>query len=437
MTKRDIISVCLNNIENPAFISNAQGNIIYANDRFFEAFRLTSVVLGQTTNHLDFFPKHMHRQAMALMASNTDEATTLEYLKPTTHPKGALFRLQRKTIVNEDNNIVGLFSLIKPHDQKNQQLREILNVLYACQQKTQNTHHDDTLSPLFASNLDKLHTIIDQMPLDNCAHAIYNTNQTYWCNVLWVAAIDHPVIEQTDQGLRIDRLAPNLIGKLSDKKKISRQTYQIILIDANVLSVLPNCLDFIAENSFIACVSHDDTPCEDYALPVIDYYPEMADFKSQLFQAWKKHMEKETIKKVSTTGKLKVLSIEDDDGAQEALKQLLERHAFIEITQCASAKAVTETLLGHSFDLIVLDFGLPDAPNRSGYGTALLIREIQKQKGDFFCPIITNTGSEFDTTDDRLFHAGINEFYRKPELLKFLKDALVKYVPESFIITRN
>lgn len=49
------------------------------------------------------------------------------------------------------------------------------------------------------------------------------------------------------------------------------------------------------------------------------------------------------------------------------------------------------------------------------YELAQSIRKIQQQKGDFFCPIIVNTGHELAEEKDLLFKYGVNEFYRKPK----------------------
>jgi CheY-like chemotaxis protein len=128
--------------------------------------------------------------------------------------------------------------------------------------------------------------------------------------------------------------------------------------------------------------------------------------------------------------------VEDNEDSRNSLKMLLDYYGFVVLDESASVAATKQKIRDNTFDLIILDLGLPDMASGDDYALSRLIRQIQKQKGDFCCPIIVNTGHGFlarntCSKEELLFIHGINEFFVKPNLLINRDSMFARYVPEE------
>ena len=106
------------------------------------------------------------------------------------------------------------------------------------------------------------------------------------------------------------------------------------------------------------------------------------------------------------SARIKILLIEDDDNLVEVLEEQFSLHDEFELLRVESAKQGLEKTRAESFDLILLDVGLPDQDGRE---TCKLIR-AQK----ITTPIIMLTGEASDADAILGLDAGANDYVTKP-----------------------
>ena len=102
----------------------------------------------------------------------------------------------------------------------------------------------------------------------------------------------------------------------------------------------------------------------------------------------------------------KVLLIDDDEDLREALSEQLLMTEDFDVYEGGSGAEALEKIKEQSYDLLVLDVGLPDTDGRE------LCRLIRKQ--GVKCPILMLTGH--DTGSDTILglDAGANDYITKP-----------------------
>jgi DNA-binding response OmpR family regulator len=102
----------------------------------------------------------------------------------------------------------------------------------------------------------------------------------------------------------------------------------------------------------------------------------------------------------------KVLLIDDDEDLREALSEQLLVTEDFDVHEGASGAETLEKVKQHSYDLMVLDVGLPDTDGRE------LCRLIRKQ--GVKCPILMLTGHDTDSDTILGLDAGANDYITKP-----------------------
>ena len=102
----------------------------------------------------------------------------------------------------------------------------------------------------------------------------------------------------------------------------------------------------------------------------------------------------------------KVLLIDDDEDLREALSEQLLMTEDFDVHEGASGAEALEKVKQHSYDLLVLDVGLPDTDGRA------LCRLIRKQ--GVKCPILMLTGHDTDSDTILGLDAGANDYITKP-----------------------
>jgi DNA-binding response OmpR family regulator len=102
----------------------------------------------------------------------------------------------------------------------------------------------------------------------------------------------------------------------------------------------------------------------------------------------------------------KVLLIDDDEDLREALSEQLLMAGDFDVHEGASGVEALEKIKQHSYDLLVLDVGLPDTDGRE------LCRLIRKQ--GVKCPILMLTGHDTDSDTILGLDAGANDYITKP-----------------------
>ena len=102
----------------------------------------------------------------------------------------------------------------------------------------------------------------------------------------------------------------------------------------------------------------------------------------------------------------KVLLIDDDEDLREALSEQLLMTEDFDVHEGASGAEALEKVKQLSYDLLVLDVGLPDTDGRE------LCRLIRKQ--GVKCPILMLTGHDTDSDTILGLDAGANDYITKP-----------------------
>ncbi len=102
----------------------------------------------------------------------------------------------------------------------------------------------------------------------------------------------------------------------------------------------------------------------------------------------------------------KILLVDDDDDLREALSEQLVMTEDFDVFEADSGASAIERAREGSYDLVILDVGLPDTDGRE------LCRRMRKQKVN--CPIIMLTGHDSDADTILGLDAGANDYVTKP-----------------------
>jgi DNA-binding response OmpR family regulator len=102
----------------------------------------------------------------------------------------------------------------------------------------------------------------------------------------------------------------------------------------------------------------------------------------------------------------KVLLIDDDEDLRDALSEQLLMTGGFDVYEGASGAEALEKVKQQSYDLLIVDVGLPDTDGRE------LCRLIRKQ--GIKCPILMLTGHDTDSDTILGLDAGANDYITKP-----------------------
>jgi DNA-binding response OmpR family regulator len=102
----------------------------------------------------------------------------------------------------------------------------------------------------------------------------------------------------------------------------------------------------------------------------------------------------------------KILIVDDDTPLREALREQFALLEEFEIVDTDTGAKGLEIAKGASFDLILLDVGLPDADGRE------VCRTLRKNNVN--CPVIMLTGHDTDADAILGLEAGANDYVTKP-----------------------
>ena len=102
----------------------------------------------------------------------------------------------------------------------------------------------------------------------------------------------------------------------------------------------------------------------------------------------------------------KILLVDDDDDLREALSEQLVMTEDFDVFEAANGAEGMEKAKAGSYDLVILDVGLPDTDGRE------LCRRMRK--GGVKCPILMLTGHDTDSDTILGLDAGANDYVTKP-----------------------
>ncbi len=102
----------------------------------------------------------------------------------------------------------------------------------------------------------------------------------------------------------------------------------------------------------------------------------------------------------------RVLLVDDDDSLRQMLVEQLQLHEDFTVVEADGASGALETAKQETYDVIILDVGLPDMDGRD------VCRLMRKQ--GVKCPIIMLTGADTDADTILGLDAGANDYITKP-----------------------
>jgi len=101
----------------------------------------------------------------------------------------------------------------------------------------------------------------------------------------------------------------------------------------------------------------------------------------------------------------KVLLVEDEDGAREALTKILKTYRH-EVTAVASGEAALEIFKGGGFDIVLTDLTLPGV---SGWDVAKSVKGSNPAT-----PVIVLSGWDIKKDDAKIAESGVSMVLSKP-----------------------
>lgn len=102
----------------------------------------------------------------------------------------------------------------------------------------------------------------------------------------------------------------------------------------------------------------------------------------------------------------RVLLVDDDDSLRQMLSEQLQLHEDFDVVEADGATTALDAAQKDSFDVVILDVGLPDMDGRD------VCRLMRKQ--GVKCPIIMLTGADTDADTILGLDAGANDYITKP-----------------------
>jgi DNA-binding response OmpR family regulator len=102
----------------------------------------------------------------------------------------------------------------------------------------------------------------------------------------------------------------------------------------------------------------------------------------------------------------KILLVDDDDDLREALSEQLVMTEDFDVFEARTGAEAMEKAKARSYDLVILDVGLPDTDGRE------LCKRMRK--GGVKCPILMLTGHDSDADTILGLDAGANDYVTKP-----------------------
>ncbi|API85921.1 response regulator [Francisella uliginis] len=304
------------------------------------------------------------------------------------------------------------------------QLKEILNGLYAYTTTLSSMEHltiqEESIKGLIRLS-NRMENVLNNIIGTSCEDVEQGSNLFYF-NVLYLG---ENLQIKSNPLYKLDYLPANQINRLNEVLEYGN--YQIVLIDQDSLTSDFDLSTLTFQN--ICFLSVSDCETKDVNSNVFTEYLSLdevkADFYKVIGESWNVFTRKYFLEKLSQDQPLNFLSIEDDYDSERSLNELLEIYGYA-IENCSNESQAISLITSKCYDFIILDIGLEDC---NGYELALKIRQIQKVRNNFICPILVNSGKANSKKDYKLY--GITKYYEKPYLVKNINVMLDEYLPKE------
>ncbi|MCK5718892.1 MAG: response regulator [Thiomargarita sp.] len=127
------------------------------------------------------------------------------------------------------------------------------------------------------------------------------------------------------------------------------------------------------------------------------------------------------------TLKWHVLLAEDNIINQEVAKTTLAQ-LQCQVYVAVNGVEAVEAVKNHNFDIIFMDCNMPEM---NGYDASIAIRKFEKQRNKIATPIVAFTADVMQSTRERCFIVGMDDFLTKPIVLKDLETILNKWLEKT------
>jgi two-component system sensor histidine kinase/response regulator len=119
----------------------------------------------------------------------------------------------------------------------------------------------------------------------------------------------------------------------------------------------------------------------------------------------------------------------EDNLTQQKLIQLICQRFGCDIVTCATCGEATEALDGTRFDLVLMDWHLPDG---SGIACSQKVRERDWRWGTH-TPIVAVTASAMPGDREKCLDAGMDDYLSKPFTIQEFKTMLDRWISKSAV----
>ena len=303
------------------------------------------------------------------------------------------------------------------------QLKEILNGLYAYTTTLSSMEHltiqEESIKGLIRLS-NRMENVLNNI-VGTSSEDVEQGSSLFYFNVLYLG---ENLQVKSNSLYKLDYLPVNQINRLSEVLEYGN--YQIVLINQDsLIDFDPSALTF-QNVCFLSVSSCKNKVAKSHIFTEYLSLDEVkADFYKIIGESWNVFTRKYFFEKLSQDQPLNFLSIEDDYDSEKSLNELLEIYGYA-IENCSNESQAISSITSKCYDFIILDIGLEDC---NGYELALKIRQIQKVRNNFICPILVNSGKANSKKDYKLY--GITKYYEKPHLVKNISVMLDEYLPKE------
>jgi two-component system sensor histidine kinase/response regulator len=137
-------------------------------------------------------------------------------------------------------------------------------------------------------------------------------------------------------------------------------------------------------------------------------------------------MESEQSNQANSTGRPRVLVV-DDDLVHQKLMKLVSDHLAIDVQVASTSNDALQILASESFDIILMDWRMPVTDVLT---CTLKIRELQDAQGKRI-PIIAVTAHALTGDRERCLAAGMDDYLAKPFTLEQLQEKIQEWLKQA------
>ena len=464
----------LDDMDGICYLVNCQGRVIDCNLTFEKYFGIEkNIVIGKCFKELEIYSGESIDKNNLSIIDNSEKCyfVILEIIKrkniyaQAKNHKTTLIRTKKRVIKNSLGDCLGILSVSEEVGSEQSvnsvsprlgyQIREILNALIAFNQQLNSLKiSEEKQDKLISNSLEDIENVISQFSSlsDRLTLKTSLTNDegnsnlsSFFTSFLYKGLLVSNNSQLISNGffynskhfcfdvVTLDNLSTN--NQL--RNDVSNGYYHVIIIEDTAIIDNKIKLDNLNQLT-IQFVLRKVSSNLEYKVQIQELDLETSfDFEQSsvekldrsFFNIWRSFIKNKIQNRVKNLRLFNILSVEDDKHSQKGIKQLLEFYPDTKIDLASNASQAIEMVMKKSYDLILLDIGLPDL---SGYELASRIRVVQHHTRSFPCFIYANSGHDI-LNSHKWIQAGIDQIYNKPHLVRNLHGILKDYLAVTHV----